>query len=222
MQFITPELSPMAATGRPPIIDDALQTEICRLISAGHSIAACARAVGCDVKTIRRRLQRDAQFRRQVGAAEIKASSNPLAMVRRAASDNWRAAAWLLERSEPHRFGRSNPGTCRLGDVAKSFTRFIELALQQTPAGPQRRQAYHVLSEFAERESMRLQMPPKSGANRLEVSDTPLLDEQRTFDVLDAVCTANAPFAPNAPFSSTTDAKTHAGNSSRNPGSNER
>jgi hypothetical protein len=96
----------MDSPGRPHALDYARCAEICELVAAGHSVAAVARMVGCNVKTIRRHAQRDEVFARQLRAAEVNARNDPLKQLRRAASSNWRAAAWLLERSDPERFGK--------------------------------------------------------------------------------------------------------------------
>ena len=44
----------MSELGRPCILDDQKRAEICDLVSAGHSVAAVARLMGCNVDFVRR------------------------------------------------------------------------------------------------------------------------------------------------------------------------
>ncbi|QDT72740.1 hypothetical protein I41_19230 [Lacipirellula limnantheis] len=85
--------------GRPRRLNAEKCQEICRLVAAGHSFAAVARAMGCNVKTIRRHADFDPQFQRRLEAAAIVARSSPLQVIRRAAQTNPQAAAWLRERT---------------------------------------------------------------------------------------------------------------------------
>lgn len=96
---------------RPRLLDDGKQREVCALVAAGCGIEAAARYVGCNPRTIRRAAMRDAGFYEQLRQAEIAAQVTPLHALRKAAGSHWRAAAWLLERTQPDRFARRQPRT---------------------------------------------------------------------------------------------------------------
>jgi hypothetical protein len=94
---------------RPRALDDTKRREVCALIAAGCSFDSAARYVGCTVITIRREALRNAEFHEQLREAELACQTNSLRTVRRHAETHWRAAAWLLERTDPENFGRRKP-----------------------------------------------------------------------------------------------------------------
>jgi hypothetical protein len=96
----------MSKRGRPPILDDAKRRNICALAAAGCGLQDAARYIGCSVSTIRRSMARDREFREQLRASELNAQVEPLRAMRKAASTHWRAAAWMLERTNHRRFAR--------------------------------------------------------------------------------------------------------------------
>jgi hypothetical protein len=95
----------MATIGRPRALDDAQRREICALISAGCGTRTAADYVGCSPSTIRREALRNPEFHEQVRSADLSCQLSPLQAIRKAAATNWRAAAWLLERTNPARYG---------------------------------------------------------------------------------------------------------------------
>ena len=95
--------------GRPRALDDTKRREVCALISAG-----------CDLEwrcTIRRlqschhspRSPAEPRFFEDLRKAELAAQIVPLQAMRKAAGNHWRAAAWLLERTQPNAFGPRRP-----------------------------------------------------------------------------------------------------------------
>lgn len=99
----------MAKGGRPRILDEAKQREVCALLSAGASRAQAARYVGCAEMTLRREASRSKDFADRMRRAQATASLAPLQAMRNAAANHWRAAAWMLERADPESFGRKHP-----------------------------------------------------------------------------------------------------------------
>lgn len=87
----------MPYSGRPTVLDEVKQREICALLSAGCSVQHAAEYVGCSARTIRRCADRDDAFRERLRRAEAGIRLSALETVRRAAATHWRAAAWLLE-----------------------------------------------------------------------------------------------------------------------------
>jgi hypothetical protein len=103
----------MSQAGRPRVLDDVKRGQLVALATAGCSLNAAARFVGCSVDTIRREALRNEDFRRELRGAEIRSQLAPLQAMRSAAQSHWRAAAWLLERADPEKFDRRRPADCR-------------------------------------------------------------------------------------------------------------
>ncbi|MCI0381233.1 MAG: hypothetical protein L0215_26915, partial [Gemmataceae bacterium] len=72
------------------------------------SLEGTARYVGCAPSTIRREALRNSEFNDALRRASCTAEITPLQALREAATKYWRAAAWLLERLDPQRFGKQN------------------------------------------------------------------------------------------------------------------
>jgi IS30 family transposase len=103
------QLSPSAPSpGRPRALDNVKLREISALISAGCGLEGAARYVGCAASTIRREARRNPDFNEQLRRAHLAAELGPLNAMRNAAHTHWRAAAWLLERTNAQRFAKQN------------------------------------------------------------------------------------------------------------------
>jgi hypothetical protein len=110
---------------RPSLLTDELQDRLVAMLRAGNVIHVACAAVGIDQRSYQRWMQRggtgakaDArhrEFRIQVERALAEAEARAVAQVARAAGEDWRAAAWWLERQFPDRWGRQLP---RAADVA--------------------------------------------------------------------------------------------------------
>jgi hypothetical protein len=96
--------------GRPRALDDAKRREICALVAGGCGLREAARYVRCNVNTIRREAERNAEFDEQLRRSETYAQLSPLRAMQAAVATHWRAAAWFLERTFPERFARPEPG----------------------------------------------------------------------------------------------------------------
>jgi hypothetical protein len=177
----------MNSPGRPCALDDARCAEICDLVADGKSIHAVARLVGCNVKTIRRHAARNPNFGRLLATAEISARHDPLKMMRRAAGASWRAAAWLLERTDPERFAKQSPATCRPADVDQAFTRIMDSALSHVSGDEPRRAMYQSLAKIMEEETMRLFLPPSVRQVAPQSQYDRNLEDQRLKDLLDSL-----------------------------------
>jgi IS30 family transposase len=94
--------------GRPRALDDVKLREVSALISAGCGLEGAARYVGCAASTIRREARRNPDFNEQLRRAHLSAELGPLNALRNAAHTHWRAAAWLLERTNAQRFAKQN------------------------------------------------------------------------------------------------------------------
>ena len=119
----------MQPAGRPRFLNYLKRTEYCALLASGLTPEQAARNIGCALKTVRREAKRDSDFRQQITTARRSAAVDPIKLVRQAAGSHWRAAAWLLERTEPDRFGPRSAKSCRPEQVEDLVARLIEEAL---------------------------------------------------------------------------------------------
>jgi hypothetical protein len=76
-------------------------------LGTGCTREAAARHAGIDRTTLYRWLERDAAIRIRVEKAEADVEVRLAAQIVQAAPDDWRAAAWLLERRRPRSYGRA-------------------------------------------------------------------------------------------------------------------
>ena len=120
----------MSTAGRHRVLDDVKRREICALISAGCGISDAARYVGCSASTIQREALRNPDFKKQLRGAEVHSQLQSLQAMRKAANSHWRAAAWMLERSNPRRFSRPHFKTYRAEDLRDAIEHIIETAVE--------------------------------------------------------------------------------------------
>ena len=76
-------------------------------LGTGCTREAAARHAGIDRTTLYRWVERDAAIRIRVEKAEADVEVRLAAQIVQAAPDDWRAAAWLLERRRPAGYGRA-------------------------------------------------------------------------------------------------------------------
>jgi hypothetical protein len=104
----------MPRTGRPSKLTPEARDRLCRAIRAGCSLKDAALCAGIDRATLQRwlargRAEQAGEYCDLCGAvtrARAECEVRCLALINRAARKDWRAAAWLLERRYPQRFGR--------------------------------------------------------------------------------------------------------------------
>jgi transposase len=98
--------------GRPKL-DPHVTQKICDLIRAGNYFEVAATAAGVHRSTVHRWMRhgreqkrgRYKKFLTAVEKAQAEAESRDVALIAKAASEDWRAAAWRLERKAPRRYG---------------------------------------------------------------------------------------------------------------------
>jgi hypothetical protein len=125
------EVLTMSATGRPRALDDVKRGQIYALLSAGCSLNAAARFVGCSVVTIRREAVRNEEFRKELREAQVRAQLVPLKAVQEAAKTHWRAAVWMLERMDPEQFDRRRNADCRPRQLLEVVDAIVQSATEE-------------------------------------------------------------------------------------------
>lgn len=179
----------MSLAGRPRVLDDGKRREICALISAGCGLEAAARYVSCSAATIRREALRNGHFRQELRAAELRAQLDPLRAMRQAANTHWRAAAWLLERTNPRQFARQKPDACAPKELHDVIDAVVEKAVEEIDDAETRDRVCRQLLATAYRATRALsaeerrRIDPRSGPFEMPLSG----DERRLRKLLDEI-----------------------------------
>ena len=121
----------MAKLGRPRALDEIKRREVCALVAAGCGLPDAARYVGCAPSTIRREALRNEDFHEALRRAEMAGQLESLRTIRKAAASNWRAAAWLLERTHPERFAKQDVKTLKPDEVDAVIDRLAETIAEE-------------------------------------------------------------------------------------------
>lgn len=168
---------------RPKFLNPERCRDLLAYVSAGLRLEHAARYVGCSVRTVRREADANDQFRRDLAAAELSVRSDPEKLMGRAAGSHWRAAAWMLERREPHRFGRRRADSCGPRELEEICTTIMEVALAAASDDRARRELY-LKMVAALREVTTDLFPPPLPA-RSPFTFHRFTEEQRLFDMAD-------------------------------------
>jgi GR25 family glycosyltransferase involved in LPS biosynthesis len=116
----------MAEMGRPRVLDEIKRSQVVALIASGYGLVGAAKYVGCDPRSIRREAERDDAFDLELREAEKQANLCPLEAIRHKAHTHWRAAAWLLERTEPKRFSKRAKTSMKPSELDRLFESVLD------------------------------------------------------------------------------------------------
>lgn len=101
--------------GRPSKLDKKVTDKIVSYLRAGSYIETAAAASGITKQTLHSWLRRGADgeepyaaFCEEVETAQAEGEVRCLALIASAAQKQWQAAAWLLERRYPEKYGRKD------------------------------------------------------------------------------------------------------------------
>lgn len=168
---------------RPRVLTPERCRELIAYVTAGLRVEHAARYVGCSVRTVRREADRNDEFRIALAAAELGVRSDPEKLMNRAAGSYWRAAAWMLERRDPHRFGRRRSDACGPQELEEICTTLIDVALAAASDDQARRALY--LKMTASLREMTTDLFPAPLAARPSFNFHHYTDEQRMLDRVD-------------------------------------
>ncbi len=98
--------------GRPTSLTPEVSAKICKLLRAGNFRETACAAAGVDARSLRNWLKRGAageepfrKFSEDLDEAEAAAEGTLVVKIQKGALEDWRAAAWLLERRGSKRWG---------------------------------------------------------------------------------------------------------------------
>lgn len=126
----------MSEAGRPRVLDEIKRSQVVALIASGYGLVGAAKYVGCDPKTVRREAERDDTFDLEIREAEKQAKLCPLEAIRHKAHTHWRAAAWLLERTEPKRYAKPEKRSLKPGEIDRLLEIVLDRLIQQLSKNP--------------------------------------------------------------------------------------
>jgi hypothetical protein len=160
-----------AFPGRPREFTYQKRSELLDHISQGATIEEAARIVGISVRTVQREARHNEHFDHDLQLALHAAPVDPERLVRRAARTHWRAAAWLLERTDPDRFAKRPPNSCRPETMMDMSDWLIETALEATP--PEHREAVYRRMRSVADKAFDVVMPDQHDTRRRLVGSLP-------------------------------------------------
>lgn len=131
--------------GRPSKLDEGLIKLICDSVRKGNYIETAAAAAGISKQTLYSWLKAGAreedplavEFLDAYKKAEAEAEAANVNMIRTWARKDWKAAAWMLERKNPDKWGRRDRITANVnhsGSVDKHEELTIKQQIQADPA----------------------------------------------------------------------------------------
>ena len=125
------------------------RNEILAMLSAGYSRTTAAKYIRRGFRTLRDEILGDSEFAQQVAKAEEGSEVFYFSCIRRAAlkEQYWRAAAWVLERRVPERFGAKKPETLTAEHVQKFMETCMRIIAEEVPDEEQRAKIIHRLAE---------------------------------------------------------------------------
>jgi transposase len=113
----------LGINGRKSTINDATTRQLAQLLRAGNYVEVAVQAAGVKLSTFwdwwaRGNPEHDdpadktyRKFRAVLERARAEGEARNVTLVAQAASETWQAAAWMLERSYPERWGRPSQRT---------------------------------------------------------------------------------------------------------------
>jgi hypothetical protein len=131
------------------MLDEAGKQIICGLLATGCPLDVAADYVRSTERAILEEASRDADFGARLRHAESVHEVSQLGVISAAAREknNWRAAAWVLERCHPKRYAPRRSSAVTSQDLADVVDRFVQIVIEEVPPGPERER---ILKRFAQ------------------------------------------------------------------------
>lgn len=171
--------------GRIRTLDETKQAELCLLVNYGCTVQFAAKHVGCSRATVYREACRNPDFAERLRRAEQNAHLHPVRTLQQAARDNWRAAAWLLERTCPDDYARKPANVVRIETVRDMVSRFLAVLEAELSDSPENQEVCLRLTRAIEETF-------DSVAPAAQVKQSPRLERQTINEALPAPQTDSA------------------------------
>lgn len=123
---------PHRPRGRRRALDCNKKNLIRDAVARGATLGQAAIGVGVSLRTVQREARLDPHFDHSLRTAQT-VTPDPLSVMRSASRTNWRAAAWLLERTQPAEYGRRPACSCTPGQFNEALRVIIDAALALLP-----------------------------------------------------------------------------------------
>ena len=147
--------------GRRTLLAPALKKRICAMLERGHTVKATVAALGVSPRCYHDHCEQDAAFfaatQRARACGRVRIADSILD------SDDWRAKAWYLERTDPEQYARTEERQIVVqtpavrGDAADYGTTAATLRIMLAGIGDEtKRQALRLVLEEAEAENRKL------------------------------------------------------------------
>jgi hypothetical protein len=165
--------------GRRRALDQQKKVELCDLVHHGATVEEAADTIGVSLRTVQREAKFDEDFDHELKLA-LGGAPDPLKLMQRAARAHWRAAAWLLERTDPEHYGRRPKSSASPEQFEGALRFMLEAALEGTP--PAARTALYQRLQAAREQAFASVFPnygPWGKPKNPQLPPTPLANEER-------------------------------------------
>lgn len=108
------------------------------VLATGGSRNDAAKMAGTTRQTIGNEVRANPEFAAAIDAAEVHGKVSLIERVFNASEDDWKAAAWMLERKYPKEFGKRAPDAISSEELASIVGRVVAVLLSGVP------KRYHV------------------------------------------------------------------------------
>src|SRR4051812_3475422 len=88
-------------------VDPTLQKRLCAVLAKCNTIKTAAAVCGVSERSVHSWISKYPSFAAAIFRARGLAKTSLVAVIRKAAPNDWRAAAWILERSWPNEYART-------------------------------------------------------------------------------------------------------------------
>jgi hypothetical protein len=92
--------------GRSTVLTQDVIAAVCAIIAKGNTFRTACQAVAISEEAFYKRLQRDVSFRQKVALAKAQAKQRIVSKIELASNEDWRAGAWLMERTYRDEYGK--------------------------------------------------------------------------------------------------------------------
>ncbi len=164
--------------GRRRMLDPEKKVELCEHVAKGAPVEDAADTVGVSLRTVQRERRLDEDFDHELQLS-LRQTPDPLKMMQAASRTHWRAAAWLLERTDPGQYAKRPKDSASPAQFHAGLEFVMEAALAAIP--PElHEQVYEYMAAAAE-EAFACLFPNFGrwgDAKRPKLPPTPLVQQQ--------------------------------------------